>query len=127
MLRQLRVTLHPELRSASIHLAPAELGRVSIRLEVEGGRVRAELRAESPETLALLERHVPELAAAFEGQGLEAEGFDLGLGFERGDHFARPDGARASVAAVEPETSVALDAAELARAVARASGLDTYA
>jgi flagellar hook-length control protein FliK len=75
--RQLRLQLTPGTRHAVIQLAPAELGRIAIRVSVRDGRVVGEIRAESAETLAILEKHVPELRAALAQTGFEAADFDL--------------------------------------------------
>jgi flagellar hook-length control protein FliK len=79
VLRQMRMHLHPGMRSATIQLAPADLGRLSIRLRVEGGEVHAVLRAETAEALGVLENHLPELEAAFEDQGFEEMTFEFVL------------------------------------------------
>lgn len=79
VVRQVRMQLHPGMRSVSIQLAPADLGRLSIRLRVETGEVQAIVRAESEEALAALERHIPELEAAFEDQGFEQMSFEFVL------------------------------------------------
>ncbi len=129
VLRQLRVNLNPTLRTATIQLAPADLGRLSIKLRVEDGRVFAVVRAESAETLAILERHMPELQASLASQGLEAESFELELGFgeeQRGTEHGGGVGASAAAPTAEAEES-AIDPNLLARAVAQRSGLDTYA
>lgn len=127
--RSLRVQLQPALRSATVHLAPADLGRLKIEMQVEGGRVRAVLHAETPETLAILERHLPELQAAFEGQGLEAESFELELGFGQDEHAAREGGDShlSAEAQADAASEAAIDTDQLARAIASRSGLDTYA
>lgn len=126
VMRQFRMQLHPGLRSATIELAPADLGRIRIEMKLEGGKLRAIVRAEKPESLAALEEHLPELRAALEQQGLVADDLDLGLGFEGGrdertNHFGQGVPPRAEV--IEPD----LDHESLARAVARRSGVDFYA
>jgi len=87
VLQQLRMHLHPGLRSATVQLHPAELGRLSIRVSVDQGGVLASVRAESEEALAVLERHLPELEAAFADQGFEEMSFEFVL-----DQHASPDG-----------------------------------
>ena len=129
VLRQLRVNMNPALRSATVQLAPADLGRLSIKLRVQDGRVHAEVRAESAETLSILERHIPELQASLASSGLEAESFDLSLGM--GDEGSGASGgAAAQQQAPTPGDSsgdITIEPELLARAVARRSGLDTYA
>ncbi len=87
VLQQLRMHLHPGLRSATVQLHPAELGRLSIRVSLDQGGVLASVRAESEEALAVLERHIPELEAAFADQGFESMSFEFVL-----DQHASPDG-----------------------------------
>jgi flagellar hook-length control protein FliK len=79
VMRQLRMHLNPGMRSATVHLHPAELGRIQIKLRTANGEVHAVLRAESEEALAILERHIPELEAAFADQGYEQMSFDFVL------------------------------------------------
>jgi hypothetical protein len=67
-------------REATLHLQPAWLGRVSIRVAVRDGRARAEVRAERPEALQALERHLPELRAALAARGFDERGLELDLG-----------------------------------------------
>lgn len=130
ILRQVRVHVLPGLGEATIELVPAELGRISIRLSVEGGELEASVRAERPETLEALGRHVPELRAALAEQGIRAERLDLSLGFhERRNRETAPPARRrradasraAATAASRAETST-----RLARTIA-AGGVDTYA
>ena len=84
ILKQVRLQLSPETRSATVNLKPAELGRVSIRIVVDGDQVEALVRAESPEALAALEQYMPELQAALGDHGFQEADIDLSLGFE--DH-----------------------------------------
>ncbi len=83
VLRQFKVQVHSKLDRAMIQLRPAELGRISIAIEMDRGKLRAVMRADKAETLELLERHVPELRASLEGSGIQAESFDFGLGLEQ--------------------------------------------
>jgi hypothetical protein len=129
VLRQLRVNMNPALRSATVQLAPADLGRLSIKLRVQDGRVHAEVRAETVETLSILERHIPELQASLASSGLEVEGFELSLGMGDEGSGASDDAAAQPQASTPGESSgdVTIEPELLARAVARRSGLDTYA
>ena len=87
-IEQVRVQLRPGQRAAEIQLAPAELGRLAIRLKVERGNVHAVVRVEQPETLAALERFLPELRAALSAQGLDVGGMDLGLAGDGASGFS---------------------------------------
>lgn len=82
ILKQVRLHLSPETRSATVNLKPAELGRVSIRIVVDGDQVQALVRAESPEALEALEQYMPELQAALGDRGFQEADIDLSLGFE---------------------------------------------
>jgi flagellar hook-length control protein FliK len=124
ILRQVRVALQPGLRSATLNLNPAELGRVNIRLRVKDSSVYATVRAESEATLAVLERHLPELRAMFAQQGFEGMEFDLGLASD-GDLSSARDGAnhqgdRGGRGAQQDE--IPLDPIALARPLAAAEG-----
>ena len=131
ILRQVRVQLSPELRTATIQLSPPELGRISIRIRVERGELRALVRAERPETLAALERHVPELKATLEQLGIQARQFDLQLGLEqRGPRDEQPEPRPQGHArgADEHDPRVREHERRLARTLsAHAGGVDTFA
>ncbi len=130
ILRQLRVQLSPELRTATIQLSPPELGRISIRIRVHGGELRALVRAEKRETLDALQRHVPELESTLEQLGIRASVFDLQLGFEQqgarqGPNEPRPDG---GAPGREHDPLAREHERRLFRTLsARAGGIDTYA
>jgi hypothetical protein len=97
VMRQVRMHLAPGLREATLHLQPAWLGRVTIKIAVRAGRARAELRAERVEALEALERHLPELRAALADRGFEDAELDLRLGLE-----ARAGGPASEVRAGRP-------------------------
>lgn len=130
ILRQMRVHFAPEMRSATIQLTPVELGRISIRLQLEDGELRAVVRAEKRETLEALARHVPELRATLEQQGIQARHFDLQLGFQQ--HGARQQGEQQAAAharnANESQPAPRPEETRLSHALAaHAGGVDTYA
>jgi len=131
ILRQLRVQLSPELHSATIQLSPPELGRISIRLRVEGGEMHAVVRAEKRETLDALQRHVPELKATLEALGIQARQFDLELGFEHRGASRNPQEAQTAgrnSADGDHDSTTREDERRLARTLsARVGGVDTYA
>ncbi len=116
VLRQVRLQLFPEARTATVHLKPAELGRVSIKIVVDGDEVQAIVRAETPEALAALEQHMPELQASLSDRGFADAELDLALGFE-GESEDHLSGARA----VEPSPD------HIHRLFANAEGVDFYA
>lgn len=116
VLRQVRLQLFPEARTATVHLKPAELGRVSIKIVVNGDEVQAVVRAETPEALAALEQHMPELQASLSDRGFADAELDLALGFE-GEAEEHLSGERAA----EPSPD------HLHRLFANAEGVDFYA
>ncbi|MFN3645574.1 MAG: flagellar hook-length control protein FliK [Gemmobacter sp.] len=61
-----------------LHMAPEELGRVSMSFQPEGDALRVHLIADRPETLDLLRRHAPELAAELRAAGYESASFSFG-------------------------------------------------
>ncbi|WP_419191957.1 flagellar hook-length control protein FliK [Engelhardtia mirabilis] len=71
VLEQLKAALRPGLREAVVQLDPGELGRVTVRLSLDGNTVSARMEAESPETLELIQRHLPELRAALADAGFD--------------------------------------------------------
>lgn len=81
---QVKVKITPNMRQATIALAPAHLGRVGIKLEMRDSELVAVIRAERPEALSALEENLPELRAMLEEAGITAGEFDLGLGFGEG-------------------------------------------
>jgi flagellar hook-length control protein FliK len=130
ILKQVRVALSPNHREAMIHLRPPELGRISIRLNVEDGRASAVVRAESVEALDVLSRHLPELRASLEQQNLTADEIDLGLGFEESGHGSeRPgnEGPDANLSHEDEHLTPSAETRALARVVAGTAGIDMYA
>jgi flagellar hook-length control protein FliK len=129
ILRQVRVSISPEMRQATIQLSPLELGRISIRISLHEGRVSAHVRAERPEALEALQRHMPELRAAFEARGLQAQEFQLSLGFDgRERKHDAPTNGRTNPAIHGGSDHTPADLPMLTRALAQAtSGIDTYA
>ena len=130
VLNQIRMRLGGDLRSATLALQPAELGRLKVHIKVEAGSVRAELRVESAEAMAALERHVPELRAMLSSDGLELADVSIGLAPEgefdqaTGNAFGREPGS--DQASNEPEESTE-STASLTRALADEAGVDFLA
>ncbi len=130
ILKQIRLRLSPELRQATIHLAPPELGRLSIQLTLEDRRLFAAVRIEKRETLEVLGRHLPELRAALASHGIEAEQFEFALGFQNdpNTHSDARDGERSrSAEPVSRPEAHSVREETLMRALASASGVDLYA
>ena len=61
----------------TLQLHPAELGRVSVRLDFDGGRVRAQVTADRRDTLDMLQKDARSLQSALAATGLETDGGSL--------------------------------------------------
>lgn len=125
----LRLALAPARREATLTLQPAELGRIRVRIEVDGGTVRALVRADHESALHVLQRHLPELRASLEASGLEPQELDVAL-FERGadPRDRRPVPGRRRPRRSSGAVAPALDAPAAPSFRLRAGiGLDTYA
>lgn len=127
VLQQLRMHLHPGLRSATVQLNPAELGRLAIRVSVEEGGVVARVAAESEEALAVLQRHVPELEAAFADQGFEEMSFEFVLDQHAGGETGEEGESRDLGRALERRLEEDPVHQHLRRAASNGVGVDTYA
>ena len=75
------------LNRFEIRLEPEDLGRIDVRLDLDGDKVQARLTVDRVETLALLQRDARTLERAFEQAGLKPSegGIDLTLRDPRGD------------------------------------------
>jgi len=127
VLQRIRLELHPGLRSATVQLAPAELGRLSIRLRVREGGVDAVVRAESAEALGLLQQHVHELESALADQGFGEASLELVLDQGGGEGPASGDASRRLDALVEPSPSTDPGPDGGTHLRSDAVGVDTYA
>jgi flagellar hook-length control protein FliK len=136
ILEQVRLRIRPAMRQASIDLKPADLGRISVRLQVNDGTVNAVLRAEHAETLAVLEHHLPELRAMLAQSGFESADIDLGLAWHDEGEEALGDQQASGGGADSPGRSAQgtetgpehenVDIVALARALSP-EGVDTWA
>lgn len=79
-------------KGAEIQLNPESLGRVVIKLRVEGGEVHARLWASEASTVPLLQDQKAALEASLKQQGLSLGSFDLQQG-HRGNDAQRSQGA----------------------------------
>lgn len=133
VLRQFRMHLTPSMRQATIHLQPATMGRISIRISMKDGKARTEMRVETDQTLEALQRHVPELKAAFEGHGIETGEFEVALGFggeeSNGSAWSGEQSGAGGKAAASNTASddTQLASQNLHRALLDETGVDTYA
>jgi flagellar hook-length control protein FliK len=64
---------------ARIELHPAELGGVTIQLQVAHDGLRAHIAADRPEALPLLQRAAADLQRSLEARGIDLSGLDFGL------------------------------------------------
>ncbi len=81
-----------------IHLKPAELGRVDVKLDVApDGRVNVAVSVENPDTLDLLQRDARALQNALQDAGLRADSDSLQFALKgHGKNFGGRDGSSAS-------------------------------
>ncbi|MDZ4774187.1 MAG: flagellar hook-length control protein FliK [Planctomycetota bacterium] len=127
ILRQIRVQITPQLSEARIQLHPIELGRISIHLSVEDGRVKTTVHAEKQETLQAIQTHLPELRASLRQHGIDAQEFQLSLGFEdRGSRDTDKSSSRSNPQKHVAEASAIERSPALHAALAK-SGVDFYA
>jgi flagellar hook-length control protein FliK len=76
----IRWLLKSQEKGAEIQLNPESLGRVVIKLRVEGGEVHARLWASEASTVPILQDHKAALEASLRQQGLSLGSFDLQQG-----------------------------------------------
>lgn len=89
--------------AAELSLAPAELGRVRLRIEPDArdpDRLLILINVERPETLELFRRHATELADAIRSAGYSGSSIDFGQQGRGNQHEAGPD-ERGSLTAAE--------------------------
>ena len=127
VMRQLRMQLNPGMRSAVVHLHPAELGRLSIKLRTSSGQMNAAVRAESEEALAILERHIPELEAAFADQGYGEVNFEFVLDKRESEGGGAWDFDRHVSAQLESRIAEQADPKLKTKTLVSDIGVDTYA
>ena len=87
----IRWLLKNQEKGAEIQLNPESLGRVVIKLRIEGGEVHARLWASEASTVPLLQEHKAALEASLRQQGLSLGSFDLQQG-RRGNDAQTPQG-----------------------------------
>lgn len=106
---QIQKSVAQGLDQIKIHLKPAELGRVEIKLDVmQDGRVAATIVADRPETLEMLQRDTRGLQQALQDAGLKSDAanlsFNLGGGNASADQqSADNDGSDANQSGEETE------------------------
>jgi len=91
MAARLSVLAADGVQTAQLHLNPADMGPVTVKIVVEGLQARIEFQADQADTRAVLERSLPDLAAALRDSGLTLSGGGVFQQFAGQD----PSGARA--------------------------------
>lgn len=127
VLQQFRMQLHPGMRSVSMQLSPAELGRLSIRIRVDGDQVQAVVRAETEEALAVLQEHVQELESALADQGFENPSFEFFLDQQSSDDSPAWHSSNDASSQLEELIDQSLSSEDRLRVNSQAIGVDTYA
>jgi flagellar hook-length control protein FliK len=83
-------------KSAEIQLYPEHLGKVTVRLRIEGNEVHARVWASEASTLPMLKEHKAFLETSLKEQGLNLSSFDLQHGSAgqqaRGEGQNKPQG-----------------------------------
>jgi flagellar hook-length control protein FliK len=125
-------------QTAQLHLNPAEMGPISIQIEIQGQQAKVEFGAESVLTRGIIEQGLPALAAALSEAGLTLSGGGVSQQAQqqsqqppsRQEQSDDRDSGRSRASRVsersglEPETS---SASRQAPRRAQASGLDVFA
>jgi flagellar hook-length control protein FliK len=74
MAARLTVLASDGVQQAELHLNPAEMGPVSINIQLDGQQAQVEFHAQHQATREVLERSLPELAAALRDAGMTLSG-----------------------------------------------------
>jgi len=114
---------HRGIDAASLHVSPAELGPIEVRISLHGSDASVWFGATQAATRAALEHALPQLRQLFASQGLALA--DAGVFREppRGSTRQTPSRSVAPVAAARDEASRASEA----RSAVRLGLLDLYA
>ncbi len=81
------------VQQAELHLNPAEMGPISVQIEIDGQQARVDFSADTAATREVIERGLPELAAALREQGLTLSGGGV---FQRAPEQREPSPAMAN-------------------------------
>ena len=137
---QVSVLARDGVEHAELHLNPAEMGPISVRIALEGNQAQINFGADSAATRALIEAGLPELATALREAGLTLSGGGVsqhareGQGGDAtnnrpGDPNGRQPGSGQSGRGSQagPTDADTLAASPQARRVRVANGVDLYA
>ncbi len=80
-LDKIRVLSRNGSQEIQVRLDPPELGRMQMKLAVDGSSVAARVTVESESVKQVLENGLPQLREALSSQGLRVERFDVQVGF----------------------------------------------
>jgi len=126
---QVSVLARGGVQHAELHLNPAEMGPVSIRIELDGSEAQVQFGADLAETRQAIERGLPELASALRDAGFTLSGGGVSQhAGQRGDgerDRSHAQGAHAGGRLADADAS-GTKALRVARHVA-AGGVDAYA
>ncbi len=129
---QVSVLARDGIQHAELHLNPAEMGPVSIRIALDGTQARVDFGADVAATRAAIERGLPELAGALRDAGFTLSGGGVSAQSQRGDGGREDNGSGRGRAAGGSGGDGALagpaapGAARRLR-IAAAGGVDLYA
>jgi flagellar hook-length control protein FliK len=115
------------VQHAELHLNPADMGPVSIRIELEGSDALVRFGADLAETRQAIESGLPELASALREAGftLCGGGVSQHAGQRSRDQWAPSGATKAGAGAADALADSAATAAVLRRVAA--GGVDLYA
>ena len=121
---QLTVFLRDGVQQARLHLHPAELGPLTVQIQLDGASAQVRLAAEHPLTRQALEQAMPTLASTLRESGLTLTGGGV---FEQPANQQQPDarapgGSRADGARSTAADNPGHDAADAAAAPLRTLG-----
>jgi len=86
---QVSVLARDGVQRAELHLNPAEMGPISVQIELEGREARVDFHAHAAATREVIERGLPELATALREQGMTLAGGGV---FEQSPGSHKPPG-----------------------------------
>ena len=115
---------------ARLHLNPAEMGPITVQIQIEGRTARVEMAAEQAATRQVLEQSMPVLAGALRDSGLTLTGggvFEQARDPRQGDDGDRAGTARQGSAAAADGSAVPVAGAGLRPAALPQGLLDLYA
>jgi flagellar hook-length control protein FliK len=127
---QLNVFLREGVQHARLHLNPAELGPLTVQIQLDGAAAQVRLAAEHPLTRQALEQAMPTLASTLRDSGLTLTGGGV---FEQpANPQPQPDGrsspgTRTTLPREGPDAAVHADGAPLRATVARRGVVDLVA